>query len=293
VGSGIAKIVVWCCLGVSALVGSEPEAAKALDAMALKLEPSPGFILTPYNATYRIEMAENMPDMRGFDGDMSVEFYEEDNAWVYGESGSGQLALASGSVIPMRWSYRMREARDGTRFTFNYIVQRGKKTVCHNQGSVQFDPLSQAGTVTWVKPYTSTVSITHEMIFPVGFMKKMMAGVRDIPCTLSAHVFDGKTRKLLPAVSCFISEPRRVRWRGKAGGNRHLTVWPVFQALYREEKEGEQLLPTSRHQFLMTQRGLPLKASRIVEGIPMVCTLRSLGFKAPAAKMPPARNVIL
>lgn len=282
VGSRIIKIVVWCCLGASTLVGSEPEAAKALDAMALRLEPSPGFVLTPYHATYRIEMAEDLPDMRGFDGDMNVEFYEDDGTWVYGESGTGQLALASGSVVPMRWSYRMREAHDGTRFSFDYIVQRGKKTVSHNRGSVQFDPVAQTGIVKWVKPYESTVSVTHEMVFPVGFMKKMMAGAREIPCTLSAHVFDGKTRKLLPAVSCFISEPRRVRWLGKAGGKRHLTVWPVFQATYREEKEGEQLLPTARHQFLMTQRGLPLKTSKLVAGIPITCTLRSLGFKRPA-----------
>ena len=263
-------------------MAGEEATSRALEAMALKLEPSPSFMLSPYQATYRVEMGENVPEGQGFEGDMNVEFFEEDGHWVYMETGRGQLALAGGSIVPLNWFYKTRESQDGTFFSFDYQTQKGKKVVCHNRGRVTFDTLSQTGVVVWEKPYESRVTINHPMMFPVGFMKKVMDGARAVPCTLSAHVFDGTAQQLLPSVSCFVSEPRRVRWFAKAGTQRHLTVWPVFQAFYREEKEGERISPTYRHQFLMTQRGLPLKTSKQVAEVPLVCVLRALHFRRPA-----------
>ena len=256
--------------------------AKALDAVALKLSPTPFFALQAYEASYHVQTPEEDEENKHFNGDMFVSLSEEDGSWRYLEEGSGRLIFRN-SVVQLSWVYKTREAKDGTSFHFEYVVQKGKETLCQNKGSVSFDPLSKTGFVHWKLPYVSTVPLSNDIVFPMGLLGRIMEGARKVPYTFSAHLFDGQTQKLLPAVSCFISQPRNVQWFNKTDtSSRHLTVWPIFQALYQEKEEGERLLPTERRQFLMTQRGLALKTLKRVGGVSLLCVLRLLNFKGPS-----------
>ncbi|TGW15608.1 DUF1849 family protein [bacterium NHP-B] len=261
----------------------EKEAAKALDELATHLRPSPLFVIQPYEANYRVTIPEDGGQAFQFDGDMSVILEEEEDSWSYAEEVTGYLASSTGRVVPFRWSYQTREAKDGTSFRFDYIVTRGKKTVCHHQGHVTYDPLSKKGTVVWEQPRQSRVDIVNDILFPMGLLTKITQDMDSLPHTLSAHMFDGKTQKFLPSVSCFTSQPRVVRWFERDRPSpRNMTVWPVFQAFYMEKTEGERLAPTERRQFLMTRRGVPLKTSRTVDGLSFTCVLRTYAARLPS-----------
>lgn len=216
--------------------------------------------LRSYKALYQsIPPTNTEKNSTYFEGEMSVSFTAQGKVWLYDERGSGYTVNKKNRVNPFSWTYQLRETQDGTSLTFLYIIKQGKKVVVHQEGQVTFDPLTSKGTIYWEKPYSKAVKISHPLVFPTHLLTHVMQNVGATPYTTSGHLFDGRTRNHLPAVSCFLSKPKAIRWVTKTGQGQTIVAWPLFQAFYQEETEGEKLAPTSHQRALVTKDGVPLK----------------------------------
>lgn len=252
-------------------------------------EAHPPFQIQPYQASYRLELAESQGDsgVQEVSGDMQVDCQVIDNGWTFQQRGGLRILFSTlreeralgedteseeeEPVAEQRitWVYTAWEAKNGRHFRFIWRRWIDGFLDENIQGEVDYDPQTHQGKITYQTPQFLVQPVHGELLFPTAYLGKILGQMAEgAPSVVSALVFSGTSVGGPFRLNTFVGEPRMVALRSERPplkkGMKGLPapilvkVWPTFTAAHHPLSIQEQGDSEGAHTF--TDGGVPVSS---------------------------------
>lgn len=188
---------IAACFALGAIFGSPAQSASALAA-------GPGSGLAPHKAVYSVSLGESRDrgSVDAVSGNILYGVQKVCDGWVLAQSGTMNMHLPSGAVVPQVLHYSSWEANDGGSYRFTVTSEGQDQEVI--LGSADMTP-GRGGEAIYQRPEEAVYALPADTMFPVAHTRFMIDSARAGKTQVQSHIFEGTAVEGAKLLVVFIS----------------------------------------------------------------------------------------
>lgn len=224
-------------------------------------------VILAHRALYNMELdtARNGSPVVSAGGQMVFEWQDACDGWNVEQRMTLNMGYDTGDEIELKSAFTTWEAKDGTRYRFNYRQYHNGQLTENYRGSAKMAAPGQGGTASYTQPEDKEITLPVGSYFPTAHTLALIDAAIAHQPMFSGALFDGTDKGGYSDFSAIIGKQQEIKLEpAKTGlGTTAPVAWPIRMAFYPSNNQeatpdyemDTTLLPNGVSEYLLLDYG--------------------------------------